>query len=78
MKAIPAIGAPLRAHPTPLFFNLRCKQKHLLNFTQGRPLRGAWVALGWPLGHPSVTQSQSQSQAGSGLQRVHVWLNGDG
>jgi hypothetical protein len=45
-----------------------CKQRLLLQSMLGRPLRGPWVALGWPLGGPSITQSQTQSQSGRGSQ----------
>jgi hypothetical protein len=43
--------------------------KRLFNSTLGPPLRHAWVALGPPKGHPRVTQTQSQTQAGRGSQR---------
>jgi len=48
--------------PHPGIFQVLLQTKHFRNSTLGPPLRGAWVALGWPLGHPSVTQSQSQTQ----------------
>jgi len=49
--------------PNPSFFNSCCKQNHLFHSRLGRPLRGAWVALGWPKRDPRVTQSQTQSQS---------------
>jgi hypothetical protein len=53
----------LRAHPPPIF-QLLLQTKHLSNSTLGRPLRGAWVALGWPKGDPWVTQTQTQTAEG--------------
>jgi hypothetical protein len=50
--------------PLPPFFNFCCKQNHLFNSTQGRPLRGAWV-----------TQTQSQSHSAEGRRPlVLIWL----
>ena len=62
MSAIPAISAiaALCAAPHPAFFQPLLQTKHLPKFTLGPPLRHAWVALGWPKGGPSVTQTQSQ------------------
>jgi len=54
--------------PTPIF-QVLLQTKHLSNFTQGWPLRHAWVALGSRLGHPRVTQTQSQSQSAEGRNR---------
>jgi hypothetical protein len=51
--------------PHHLFFNFCFKQKHFRKSTLGPPLRDAWVALGPRLGHPRVTQAQSQSGRGS-------------
>ena len=48
--------------PHPPFLTFCCKQRHLFQSTLGSPLRDAWVALGPRLGHPSATQSQTQSQ----------------
>ena len=62
MTAIAALCAPT---PTRPFFNFCCKQSTFINLTLGPPLRHAWVALRPPLGHPRVTQSQTQSQTQS-------------
>jgi hypothetical protein len=51
--------------PPPPIFQLLLQTKHFLYSTLGRPLRGAWVALGWPKGDPWVTQTQSQTQSQS-------------
>src|SRR6185437_624445 len=50
--------------PNPHFSNFCCKQRRLHDFTQGWPLRGAWVAPGWRKGGPWVPQTQSQSAEG--------------
>src|SRR6478736_5763370 len=67
--------------PTP-FFQLLLQTKHLLNFTQGWPLRGAWVALGPRLGHPRATQSHTQSQGSAegrnGCPIQDLWTAGAG
>src|ERR1700739_4986326 len=55
--------------PTRIFYFL-LQTKHLSHPTLGSRFRDAWVALAWPLGHPSVTQSQTQSPAEGRRQRV--------
>src|SRR5207302_505507 len=62
--------------PPPPFLEFCCKQRHLHHFTQGWPLRGAWVALGWPKGGPWVTQSQTQSQSQSAEGRDFLMSRG--
>jgi hypothetical protein len=42
---------PILCAPPPIF-KVVLQTKHFRNSTLGRPLRGAWVALGWPKGHP--------------------------
>jgi hypothetical protein len=48
--------------PSPPFFELLLQTKDFCHSTLGPPLRDAWAALGPRLGHPRVTQSQTQSQ----------------
>ena len=62
ISAISAILAICHSPPGP-FSKFCCKQNYFLHSTLAPPLRGAWVALGPRLGHPSVTQSQTQSQS---------------
>jgi len=50
------------ALPPPLFFDFRCKQSTYSIRRLGLPC----ATLGWPLGHPWVTQTQSQSQSAEG------------
>jgi hypothetical protein len=55
-------------YPTRLFRHFCCKQRHFRKSSLAPRLGGPCVALGWPKGDPSVTQSQTQSQAGRGSQ----------
>jgi hypothetical protein len=47
--------------PRPPIFSFLLQTKHLLKIDP-------WMALGWPLGGPRATQTQSQTQSGRGSQ----------
>ena len=49
--------------PLPASFSFLLQTKHLHKSTLGWCLHGPWAMLGWPLGGPSATQSQTQSQS---------------